>query len=220
MKRFVVLGFSVLLTLGLFGNAFAQSGLSTSTGNLLRGTVYKQNGVGREGYITIRTSWRLPAIAPVFRYDFDILYGSAENNLYPFMMSDVKEIDFLPMEGSDQPINVKLRNGLIQKVIFSSDRKSILGRIDLRLDEVDVLTEGFGQNIILPGDVQKIVFDRPSTENEDIKGLSDTLDKAITTGKRDGLIDDDLLVVLEKLDKEIKARVNAEGKTQGQIQVR
>ena len=220
MKRFVVLGFSVLLTLGLYSSASAQSGLATSTGNLLRGTVYKQNGVGREGYITIRTSWRLPATAPVFRYDFDILYGSAENNLYPFMMADVEEIDFLPMEGSDQPINVKLRNGLVQKVIFSSDRKSILGRVDLRLDEVDVLTEGYGQNIILPGDVQKIVFERPSTEKEDMKGLSDTLDKAITTGKRDGLIDDDLLVVLEKLDKEIKARVNGEGKAQGQIRVR
>ena len=206
MKRFVVLGFSVLFTLGLYGHAFAQSDLSTSTGNLLRGTVYKQNGVGREGYITIRTSWRLPAVAPVFRYDFDLLYGSAENNLYPFLMADVEEIDFLPMDGSDQPINVKLRNGLMQKVILSSDRKSILGRIDLRLDEVDVLTEGFGQNIITAGDVQKIVFERPTPEKEDLKSLSDTLDKAILTGKRDDLIDEDLLVVLEKLDKKIKAK--------------
>jgi hypothetical protein len=212
MKRLAFWCILAVLTLTFNGEAVAQSRLATSTGNLLRGTVYKQNGMERTGYITIRTSWRLPAIAPVFRYDFDILYGSIENTLYPYLLADIEEMSFLPIEGKNQPVTIKLRNGLMQKIMLSSDKKTILGRVNLQLKEIAVLTDGFGENIITAGDVHKIVFHAPASEDkEDIRSLANTLGQAIATGKRDGLIDDDLLVVLEKLENRIKKKANGQG---------
>jgi len=205
---------ALVLVLTLAPNAFCagdETKFTSGTGNLLRGIVYKHTGVAREGIITIRTSWKLPATPPVFRYDFDIMYGRIEKNLYQYLMGDIVELQFLPIEEGEQPVNVKLRNGLIQKVVLSSDRKGILGKVNLMLDQVDVITDGYGQNIITGGDISRIVILPPiKPEEETITGLTTLLGKALEVGGRDGLVDDNFIVVLKNIQKKMKDKTNGE----------
>ena len=187
----------------------AQARLSSNSGFLLSGTVYKQSGAARSGIITIRTSWNLPGIPPVYRYDFDILHGSTEGNLYSFMLSDITEIEFLPLEGNNQPVNVLLRNGTMQKVTLSSNDKFLIGTMNLKLKEVDVLTDRYGENIISGGDVQKIVFSAPpAVQDESLNDVVSSLGKALQVGARDGLVDDDFMTVLQKIYSRLKTKAD------------
>jgi len=204
----------LFMVLTLAPNAFGagdEAKFTSDTGNLLRGIVYKHTGVSREGIITIKTSWKLPANAPVFRYDFDIMFGRIENNLYQYLMGDVAELEFLPIEEGEQPVNVKLRNGLVQKVVLSSDRKGILGKINLMVDEVDIVTDGYGQNIVTGGDLSRIVLLPPTKpEDETVGGLTTLLGKALEVGKRDGLVDENFMVILNNIQKKMKDKANGE----------
>lgn len=204
----------VLFSLCLASPAFSadsKARLSSNSGFLLQGTVYKQSGAARTGLITIRTSWNLPAVSPVYRYDFNILYGNVEGNLYSFMLSDISEIEFLPLEGNRQPVNVLLRNGTLQKVTLSSSDKLIIGTTNLKLNEVDVLTK-YGENIISGGDVQKIVFSRPpAVQDESLKDVVDSLGNALQVGARDGLVDDDFMTVLQKIYSRLETKADEKG---------
>ncbi len=203
MKRIALAALMVLGCLTAF-----QPALAAESGNLLHGTLYKQSGMARKGFITIRTSWKLPGEAPVFRYDFDVLHGTTEGNLYSFMMADIAEIAFLPMEEGSQPVNVKLRTGLVQKIYLTSDAKGILGKVNLHLAQVDLLTDSFGENVVSGGDVEKIVFSKPpATGEETMSSLVDTFDKALIEGKRDGLVDGNLMVILRTLQTKMKDRL-------------
>ena len=142
----------------------------------------------------------LRSASPVFRYDFDILHGRIDNNLFSFMMGDVAEMELLPIEGGAQPVNIKLRNGVIQKVSISTDEGALLGPSNLDIREVSVLTDKSGDNIVPGGEVNKIVFSAPVTVKEDnLENMLATLGKVLEIGKRDGLVDADFLVVLQKL---------------------
>lgn len=204
----------LFMVLTLAPNAFGagdETKFTSGTGNLLRGIVYKHTGVSREGIITIKTSWKLPANAPVFRYDFDMMYGRIEKNLYQYFMGDVTELEFLPIEEGEQPVNVKLRNGLVQKVVLSSDRKGILGKVNLMVDEVDIVTDGYGQNIVTGGDVSRIVLLPPiKPEDETVGGLTTLLGKALEVGGRDGLVDENFMVILKNIQKKMKDKANGE----------
>jgi hypothetical protein len=194
-------------------SADAKAKLSSNSGFLLSGTVYKQSGAARSGIITIRTSWNLPGASPVYRYDFDILYGSTEGNLYSFMLSDIAEIEFLPLEGKRQPVNVLLRNGTLQKVILSSNDKFLMGTMNLKLDEIDVLTDRYGDNVISGGDVQKIVFSAPpAVQDESLNDVVTSLGKALQVGSRDALVDDDFMTVLQKIYSRLKTKADETGK--------
>jgi len=182
--------------------------LSSNTGNLLRGTVYKQSGVERSGVITVRTDWRLPSEAPVYRYDFDVIRGTMEGNLYSFLLADVQEIEFLPLDENRQPVNIRLRNGVIQKLMLSSESVGVFGKMNLGLKEVDVMTDGYGDNIIMGGDVQKIVFSPPPAPGEeDMNALISSFGKALAVGKRDGLLDKDYSLVLDNIYAKMKAKL-------------
>lgn len=211
MKRFILLASCLVLTIFMahgVSRAEGKDSLATGTGRLLRGAVYKQSGVERAGVVTIRMDWVLPGTPPVFRYDFDILYGTIEGNLYSYQMGDISEIEFLPVEDGRQPVNIKLRNGLIQKVMLTSEDKGVLGKVKLRVKEVDVITDNYGDNIIPGGDVQKIVFTAPlAAPEEAISGLVDQFARALEVGKRDGLIDKDLLAVLENIQGRMKEKL-------------
>ena len=190
-------------------SADAKAKLSSNSGFLLRGTVYKQSGAARSGVITLRTSWNLPGVSPIYRYDFDILYGSTEGNLYSFMLSDISEIEFLPLEGKRQPVNVLLRNGTLQKVMLSSNDKFIMGTMNLKLSEVDVLTDTYGDNVISGGDVQKIVFSAsPAVQDESMKDVVNSLGNALQVGARDGLVDGDFMTVLQKIYSRLKTKAD------------
>jgi hypothetical protein len=187
--------------------------LSSDNGNLLRGSVYKQSGIQRDGIITIRTKWNLPAVAPTYRYDFDILNGQVEQNHYSFLMGDIAEISMLPEEDGDQYMNVKLRNGVIHKLMLTSESKPVIGSVSLWMTDVSVLTEGYGENIIPIGEVSRIVFSPPSKGPEEtMDDLVEDLSDALKIGMRDDLIDNDLAVVMEKIQKRMKARLLNEKK--------
>jgi hypothetical protein len=211
MKRFIVSVTCLLLTLFIAQGVSLAEGngkLASGTGNLLRGAVYKQSGVARDGVITIRTKWVLPSAPPVYRYDFDVLYGTIEGSLYSYLMADIAEIEFLPADEGRQPVNIRLRNGLIQKASLTTEDKGVLGKVSLRIKEVDVITDGYGENIIPGGDVQKIVFSGPqAASEEDIPALVSTFKKALEVGKRDGLIDKDFLAVLENIQKRAQEKM-------------
>ena len=203
MKRITLAALVALACLAAFRPA-----LAAEAGNLLKGELYKHSGMVRSGFITVRTSWKLPGEAPVFRYDFDVLHGTTEGNLYSFMLADIAEIAFLPTEDGTQPVNVKLRTGLVQKVYLTSDAKGILGKVNLRLTEVDLLTDGFGENVVSGGDVAKIVFfKQPAAGSETMSALLDTFDKALMEGKRDKLVDENFLAVLRSLQTKMKAKL-------------
>ena len=195
--------------------AFPAEGqkLVSDTGSLLRGSLYKQSGIAREGFITIRTSTSLPREAPVFRYDFDILHGRIDGNLYSFMMGDIAEMEFLPIDGGTQPVNIKLKNGVIQKVVISSDEGTVLGPVNLGIREVSVLTDSYGENIVTGGEVYKIVFTTPvPVKDEHLSRLVNEFGKALEIGKRDGLVNEDFLVILEKLHNEMDAKLEEKSK--------
>jgi hypothetical protein len=194
-------------------SASEGGGLVSSTGNLLWGTLYKQSGMEREGYITIRTSWAPPTSAPVYRYDFDVIHGRIEDNLYSFLMGDIAEMEFLPIENGGQPVNITLRNGVIQKAVLSSEDKAVLGQVNLMLKEADVLTDKYGENVVTGGEVYKIVFAKPDTvKDEDMQALVDALGLALDTAGRDSLVDKDFLTVLQNIQKKMKAKRGYETK--------
>jgi len=212
MRHITLAGFFLSLCMVFVPQALAGDGqrLVSDTGNLLRGTLYKQSGISREGFITIRTTTTLPREAPVYRYDFDILHGRIEGNLYSFMMGDISEMEFLPIEGGTQPVNIKLRNGVIQKIVLSSDEGTVLGPVNLGIREVSVLTDKYGENIVMGGEVSKIVFSSPETaKDEKISGMVDRFGKALEIARRDGLVNEEFLVVLQKLQKEMAAKLAA-----------
>lgn len=196
------------------GARAANSKLITDTGNLLRGKVYKQSGIPREGVITIRTKWNLPAIAPVFRYDFDIINGKVEQNLYSFLVGDIAEMAFLPAGDGEQYINIKLRNGVIHRIQLTSEKKAVLGPVSLWITEVSVITDGYGENIIPVGEVNRIEFSAPADDTRDMDELVSEFSRALEIGVRDDLIDDDLAVVMDKIQKRMKARMLHEKKGQ------
>ncbi len=180
--------------------------LSSSSGFLIDGSVYKQSGAIRSGIIVIHTSWKLPAIAPTYRYDFDILYGGAEWNLYSFMLSDIAQMEFLPVEGDRQPINILLRNGAMQKVSLSSRKEGIIGAMNLKLDEVDVFTR-YGENIISGADIQKIVFTAPpDAQKESLGDVVTLLGKTLHAGAKEDLADKKFMTVLEKIYSRLKVK--------------
>ncbi|MHB8174711.1 MAG: hypothetical protein ACYDFU_09680 [Nitrospirota bacterium] len=186
--------------------AGANQKLSSNSGFLLQGSVYKQSGAIRSGIITIHTSWKLPAIAPTYRYDFDILYGNTEGNLYSFMLSDIAQIEFLPIEDDRQPVNILLRNGAMQKVTMSSKKEGIIGTMNLQLKEVDVFTR-YGENIISGGDVQKIVFSAPpKVQDESLDDVISSLGKTLHAGAKDGLVDKKFMTVLEKIYSRLEVK--------------
>jgi len=187
--------------------------LTSDTGNLLHGSVYKYSGIQRQGIITIRTKWNLPAASPTFRYDFDIMDGEVAQNHYSFLMGDIAEMVFLPEEDGDQYVNVKLRNGVIHKLMLTSGSKPVIGSVSLWMTEVSVSTEGYGENIIPVGEIARIVFSPPAkggdkTMDELVEDLSDALE----VGIRDNLIDENLAVVMDKIQKRMKARLLNEKK--------
>jgi len=191
----------------------ANSKLVTDTGNLLRGSVYKQSGIARDGVITIRTKWKLPAVAPVFRYDFDIMYGSVEQNHYSFLLGDIAEMVFLPEADGEQSVNIRLRNGVIHKIQLTSEKKAVLGPVNLVITDVSVVTDGYGENIIPVGEVKRIVFSAPSEDTDrSMDELVDDFSRALEVGVRDDLIDEDLAVVMDKIQKRMKARLLNEKK--------
>jgi len=203
MKRF--LGVFTLLAAFVFTVSPAFSAEqdkkpASTTGSLLHGTVYKQTGAVREGTITLRMSWSLPTTAPALRYDFSILSGTVEDTMYKFMLSDVASLEFLPQEGDRYPINVVLKSGKSQKIYPATEK--ILGKVDLFLKQADIITEGYGNSIVLGGDVTKVVFSTPKYENA--AAVTDDLGKAIETASRDGLADADLITVIETLQKKLK----------------
>jgi len=214
MARIITATVALFLMLTITPKAFCAGDgtkFTSDTGNLLRGIVYKHSGAAREGIITIRTSWKLPAVPPVFRYDFDIAFGRIEKNLYQYFMGDITELDFLPIENGEQSVNITLRNGLIQKVVLSSNKKGILGTMNLLLDQVDIITDGYGNNIINGGDVSRIVIlPQIKPEEETIAGLTTLLGKALQVGGRDGLVDDNFMVVLKNIQKKMKDNGNGE----------
>jgi hypothetical protein len=214
MARLKTAAVVLFMVLTLAPNAFSagdETKLTSGSGNLLRGIVYKHTGVSREGIITIKTSWKLPANPPVFRYDFDILFGRIENNLHQYFMGDVTELEFLPIEEGEQPVNVKLRNGLIQKIVFSSDRKGILGKVNLMIDEVYIVTDGYGQNIVAGGDVSRIVLLPPMKPGEETIGnLTELFGKALQVGGRDDLVDDNFMIILKNIQKKMKDKAYGE----------
>ncbi len=197
--------FSVLIASTAFCAGTGEK-LSSNSGFLLQGSVYKQSGAIRSGIIVIHTSWKLPAIAPTYRYDFDILYGSTEGSLYSFMLSDVSRIDFLPVAGDRQPVNILLRNGTVQKVTLSSRKEGIIGTMNLRLEEVDVFTR-YGKNIISGGDIRKIVFAAPpDAQKESLGDVINLLGKTLHAGAKDGLADKKFMTVLEKIYSRLKSK--------------
>lgn len=205
--------FSVLLISSSVMAAGQEAKLVSDTGNLLKGTVYKKSGIGREGVITIKTSWSLPANPPVFRFDFDVVHGLIENSLHSFIIGDIEEITFYPLEDNTQPVGIKLKNGQTNRITLSSDNKAILGPVKLRFDEVRVLTDAYGENIIPAAEVEKIVLSRPpAIQDEDIPMLVDGLLNAVKVGVRDDLMDEDIAVVLENIQKKMKARLDYEKK--------
>ncbi len=207
--RFRTIASIVIFSMLIASQAFcAGTGekLSSNSGFLLEGSVYKQSGAIRNGIIVVHTSWRLPAIAPIYRYDFDILYGNAEGNLYSFMLSDVAQIEFLPVKGDGQPVNILLRNGAAQKVILSSRKEGIIGTMNLQLDEVDVFTR-YGENIISGADVKKIVLTAPpDAQKESLGDVITLLGKTLHAGAKDGLADKNFMTVLKKIYSRLKMK--------------
>ncbi|HEX9860708.1 MAG TPA: hypothetical protein VGB23_05845 [Nitrospirota bacterium] len=212
MFRLFIVCMSVALFISFLpAVSHADQGLVSETGNLLKGTVYKKTGIEREGIITIKTKWRLPAVSPVYRFDFDMIYGQVEGSLYSFIVGDVAEMEFLPSDDNQQVISITLRDGLVHKLTLTSDKKALLGPVKLWMDEVRVLTDSYGENIIPASEVGKIVFYPPATiEQEDMPALVDGLKKAVEVGVRDDLVDEDLATVLENIQKKMKARMQHE----------
>jgi len=210
MTRLYLAALVALMVAVLAAPAFcddAKFQLASDTGHMLRGTLYKQSGISRQGVITIRTSSNILRSAPVYRYDFDILYGTIDGNLYTFLMADIAEIDMLPPEDAGMPVNILLRNGVIHKIFLSTESKGILGYNSLSIKEADVVTESYGENIVSGGDISKIVFDAPlSTRTEDMPGLVDEFEKALEVGKRDGLLDHNFHTILDNIQKRMKAK--------------
>jgi hypothetical protein len=210
MKHLSLVLVVCLLCLSAALPAFSDEGkskLASETGRLISGTVYKQSGITREGVITIRTASGILRSAPVYRYDFDILYGSIDGNIYSFLMADIAEMDQLPPEDKGRPVNIILRNGVVHRIFISSEGKPLVGSSYLSINEVDVVTDKYGENVISGGDIEKIVFQAPAPDkDEDISGLVGELGNAILVGKRDGLIDDNLYKVLENLQKRMKTK--------------
>ncbi|MBI5695587.1 MAG: hypothetical protein HZC51_07600 [Nitrospirae bacterium] len=206
--------FSVMICFGLLAltnpahaeeNRFA---LTSHTGNLIRGTVYKYSGADRTGVVTIRLLSKLPGESPVLRYDFDMMYGTIEGTLYSYLMGDIAEIQFMPIEDGEQPANIILRNGLAQRIILSTRYKSIIGPLNLTLTEVMVETDGYGENYITGGDVQRIVFDAPDkVRDSDMERLVSDLGGALAVGRRDKLVDEEFLKVLENIQSLMKSRL-------------
>lgn len=213
LRLLVASVFSVLLISASAMAAGPDTRLVSDTGNLLKGTVYKKSGIGREGVISIKTSWNLPAKPPVFRFDFDIVHGLIEGSLHSFIIGDIEEIAFYPQENGAQPVGIKLKNGQTSRMTLSSDNKAILGPVKLRLDEVRVLTDAYGENIIPAAEIDKIVLSRPpAMQDEDIPMLVDGLLNAVKVGVRDELMDENIAVVLENIQKKMKARLDYEKK--------
>ncbi|HEY3346517.1 MAG TPA: hypothetical protein VGK71_02730 [Nitrospirota bacterium] len=208
VKGIVLAAIIILLSCQAALCADGSANLSSHTGNLLRGTVYKYTGVSREGIITIRTTSKLLAVAPVCRYDFDILNATMEGTLYNFMMADIESIEFLPMEEGTQPVNLLLRNGTMRKVLLTSGNKGIFGKFNLRVKEVDIVTEGYGENIVPGGDIQKIVFTAQKPAEDNIKYLVDQLGYALEVGRRDDLIDNDFRGILENIQSRMRTKIN------------
>jgi len=202
---------SVTIAASLFsGAAFAgdNGGFVSETGNLLTGKVVKKSGMERTGVITIKTAWSYPAIAPVFRYDFDMLHGVMEGGKYSYLMGDIAELTFLPPSDGPQKLEVKLRNGAVMQVDLISGHSTMFGNVGLVIENVIVETDQYGENIIPAGDIAKIVFDSPAeTRKHTMADLVDDLDNAIKVGVRDDLIDEDLTVVLKKIQARMKERL-------------
>jgi len=210
MLRNIITAVFVIICLFIAAPAHCADGskLISKTGALLKGTVYKQSGVERTGYITIRTTWNLPGIPPVFRYDFDLMSCKIDANLYTYLMGDIADMEFLPLLEGAQAINMRLRNGMGQLVVLSSDDKALLGTVKLRLKEVVVITDKYGENVIPADDVAKITFSAPvPPEHQSMSGLVDELDKALQTGKRDDLVDDSLQIILENIQKKMAGKL-------------
>ena len=174
--------------------------LAQPAGSLLHGTVYKQSGAEREGTITIRMSWSLPTTAPAYRYDFNVISGTVEDTMYNYMLSDVASIEFMPPEGDRKPITVSLKNGKSQKIYPA--HQTLLGKADMSLKQMDIITEGYGNSIVLGSDVKKVVFS--TTKDDSASTVTEDLGKAIETARRDSLADTDMLQVLENLQKKLK----------------
>ena len=212
-----------IAVLALFSVLFASQAfcagtggqISSNSGFLLQGSVYKQSGAVRSGIIVIHTNWTLPAVAPTYRYDFDILYGSTEGNLYSFMLSDISRIEFLPVQGDRQPVNILLRNGTMQKVTLSSRKEGIIiGAMNLQLENVEVFTR-YGENIISGGDISKIVFAAPpDAEKESLGDMINLLGKTLHAGAKDGLADKKFMAVLEKIYSRLKSKAGESAKQQ------
>jgi len=181
-------------------------------GNLLTGAVYKQSGISRDGVITIFSDWSLLSSPPVYRYDSDILRGRIDEHLYSYQMADIAEIDFYPIDRGEQAVNVRLRNGLIQRLVLSTEKKTVLGFFNIRVREVKVVTDKYGEDVIPAGDVYRIVFSDPSGLKDDMAGLLDMLGKALYVGKRDGLVDDAFHKVLDNIQSKMKAAAKEEKK--------
>lgn len=185
--------------------------LVSRTGNMLRGTVYKQSGAEREGVITIKTKWNMPAIGPIYRYDFDIMNGLIEDNLHSFMVGDIKEITVLPFEDGFQVLGVRLRNGGVHKIRLTTDKKALLGPVKVWFENVRVLTDGYGENIIPAEEITKIVFaDLPAPGAEDMETLARDFERALELGVRDDLIEEHHAEILENLKNKIKKRLKDE----------
>ena len=192
--------------------AFCDGGkfkLASSTGRLLYGTLYKQSGITREGTITIRTASNLISSAPVYRYDFDILHGTIDGKLYSFLMADIAEMDLLPSDGGEQPVNILLRSGVLLNVILSTESRPVFGASNLTIKEADVVTDKYGEDIVSGGAIKKIVFKAPPAAPEDMPSLVDRLGKALYVGKRDGLVDDDFYRILSNIESKMKAALAA-----------
>jgi len=192
------------------GHAFAQDngGFVTETGNLLTGTVVKKSGIERTGVITIKTTWSYPAIAPVYRYDFDMLHGVVEGGKYSYMMGDIAEITFLPPSDGPQMLEVKLRNGAVVTLELISGHRTMFGNVGLNIENVTVETDEFGRNIIPSSEISRIIFESPAEyRRHSMSNLVDDLGKAIDLGVRDDLIDEDLTIVLKKIQERMKERL-------------
>jgi len=211
MKLMVVILAAVLAVQFIPGTVCAgdDGGFVSETGNFLTGTVIKKSGLERSGVITLRTTWSYPSIAPVYRYDFEMLHGITDGRKYSYLLGDLAEIVFLPPTDGPQRLEVKLRNGAVVPLELTSDRSTVFGNVDLYIENVVVESEDFGRNIVPVTDIARLVFESPAESRQhSMSDLVEDLGNAIDLGLREDLIDEDLSVVLRKIHERMKARLD------------
>jgi hypothetical protein len=190
-------------------NAGTQAGFVSETGNLLTGKVVKSSGIERSGVITVKTTSSYPSIAPVYRYDFDMLYGVMDGAKYSYLMGDISEIRFLPPDEGPQKLEVMLRNKAVMPISLTSARSTMFGNVGLFIETVIIDTDEYGTNIIPVTDISKIVFDAPTESKKmDMAELVNRLGKTVEIGTREDLIDEELSIVLKKIHADMKERLS------------